>query len=239
MMLYNLEKLRFTLFYTNSQFNSIENIKDVYVNIFKNDLPSSFTSNEIAQQKTAQSEISLGEFPLNATLIIQQNRIDVLIDGNPDSDPISIEEISVLFDTILDSSLDSLPKNPIRIALGLILNKIAGNSNESVQIAQSFFPSFKSLENLGEFGMRINQLQEIENLIVNKIISVNTVKQIKQKIEPGQTIFFQIPQTEMQDACLIEFDFNTQPESNLQNKDIKNISHELKDNIFKYLENVG
>ena len=43
----------------------------------------------------------------------------------------------------------------------------------------------------------------------------------------------------MQDACLIEFDFNTQPESNLQNKDIKNISHELKDNIFKYLENVG
>lgn len=235
-MLYNFEKLRFTLFYINSQFDQIENVNDVYLKIFKSE-PSSITSNKVAQQKIAQSYISLDSSFLSTSIIIQNNRIDVMIDGNADSDPISLEKIDYFFTTTLESLLIYLPTNPIRIALGLMLNKTASNSNESVEIAKSFFPSLNSLENIGELGLRINQIQNIESIIANGIISINTVKQIKQKIEPGQAIFFQIPQAEMQDACLIEFDFNTQPESNLKDGDINNIFSIFKNKIFSYLEN--
>lgn len=238
MMLYNFEKLRFTFFYINSLFDQIENINYVYSEIFKNE-PTSLSANKVTQQKIAQSDISIDELQLSASLIVQNNRLDMIIDGNAESDPISIVKIEEICSNIINSSFGSLPKNPVRIAIGLILNKTTTNTDESVNIAKYFFPGLSSLENIGELGIRINQIQEFDNIFINAIISVNTVKQIKQKIEQGQPLFFHIPQTEMQDACLIEFDFNTQPESNLEGKDIQNIFANLKENIFKYLKHEG
>jgi len=137
---------------------------------------------------------------------------------------------------ILEKIPEILPSNPIRIALGLLASKSANSVTESINFVKIFLPALSSISDLAELGIRLNKKHNFNNIDINGIISINSVKQIRKKITPNEFVFLQIPQSEMQDACIFEFDFNTVPEIQLENKNIQHIFDFLKDKIFFYLE---
>lgn len=234
-MQFNFEQIRFTLFYTQSLFESTSNLETIFSSFFSSE-PSLFSSNKASHQRNVQSLIGLENLSISAKIDINGNRLDIVLDIDPDSAVQDLLAIKKTMELILEKIPEILPSNPIRIALGLLASKSANSVTESINFVKIFLPALSSISDLAELGIRLNKKHNFNNIDINGIISINSVKQIRKKITPNEFVFLQIPQSEMQDACIFEFDFNTVPEIQLENKNIQHIFDFLKDKIFFYLE---
>jgi hypothetical protein len=234
-MQFDFEQIRFTLFYPNSLFESTSNLEEIFSLFFSNE-PSSFSSNKASHQRNVQSLIGIENSSINAKIDINNNRLDIILDLDPDSSVCDLDTIKKIMQLVLDKVPTNLPPNPVRIALGLLASKSANSIDESINYVKDFLPAISSINDLAELGIRLNKKYNFDNIDINGIISINSVKQIRKKIAPNEFVFFQIPQSEMQDACICEFDFNTAPEIRIENKNTLSILNFLKDKIFLHLK---